>query len=159
MERIPMTRKGYEKLLDELNHLKRVERPKNVRAIEEARSNGDISENADYDAAKEQQARIVFRIGELEGKLAAAEIVDISKLGGQTTVVFGATVTLFDSARETEISYRIVGPDEASTKDGTISVTSPLGQALIGKEEGDSVEVRTPSGTREYGIVRIEYIE
>lgn len=158
-ERSPITKKGYDKLLDELNHLKRVERPKNVQAIELARANGDLSENADYDAAKEHQARIARRIGEIENKLATAEIIDIRKMAGNTRIMFGATVTLVDTATDKEVTYKIVGADEADLKENTISVLSPIGQAMIGKEEGDTIEARAPSGLREYGIVRIEYID
>lgn len=158
-ERMPITKKGYEKLLNELNYLKRVERPKNVQAIELARSNGDLSENADYDAAKEHQARIARRIGEIENKLAMSEVIDIAKMVGNSRIMFGATVTLMDTATEKEVTYKIVGVDEADLKENTISVQSPLGQAMIGKEEGDTIEVKSPAGVREYGIVRVQYIE
>ena len=156
MERIPMTAEGHAALQAELKVLKSVERPSIIAAISEARSHGDLSENAEYHAAKEKQSFIEGRISELDDKLARADIIDVSKLGG-TKIRFGATVTIADVDTEEEQTYKIVGEDEADVKQGKISVTSPIARALIGKEEGDEAEVAAPAGARAYEIVKVVY--
>jgi transcription elongation factor GreA len=143
-------------LKDELKRMKEVERPKNVRDIEEARAHGDLSENAEYAAAKEKQSFIEGRIRELEAKLAMAQVIDTSKLNGKK-VVFGAIVTLQDPENDEEVTYRIVGEDEADIKQGKIAVTAPLARALIGHEVEETVKVRTPGGMREYEIVGLRF--
>lgn len=153
---IPMTRIGHERLQAELKNLVRVERPRVVEQIAEARSHGDLSENAEYDAAKDRQAFIEGRIQELNDKIARAQVIDPAKLSSDK-VVFGATVTLFDSDADAEVTYQIVGEDEADIKDGKISVTSPVGKALIGHSLDDEVRIRVPSGTRVYEITDIRY--
>ncbi|ORJ63635.1 transcription elongation factor GreA [Geothermobacter hydrogeniphilus] len=153
---IPMTRVGHERLQEELKNLIRVERPRVVEQIAEARSHGDLSENAEYDAAKDRQAFIEGRIQELNDKIARAQVIDPSKLSGDK-VVFGATVTLFDAETDTEVTYQIVGEDEADIKDGKISVTSPVGKALIGHSLDDEVRIKVPSGLRVYEITDIRY--
>ena len=157
-DKIPMTKSGKSKLLAELKHLKTVERPKNVRDIEEARSHGDLSENAEYHAAKDRQSHLEGRMQMLEDWLARAEIIDVSKLSGDK-VVFGATVTLQDVETEKEMRYRIVGELEADLKKGLISVTSPIARSLIGKRVGDEVQVQAPGGFREYEILEVEFVE
>jgi transcription elongation factor GreA len=156
MERIPMTAEGHAALQAELKVLKSVERPSIIAAISEARSHGDLSENAEYHAAKEKQSFIEGRISELDDKLARADIIDISKLGGKK-IRFGATVTIVDVDSEEKFTYKIVGEDEANVKEGKISVTSPLARAMIGKEEGDEAEVSAPSGARAYEIAKVVY--
>ena len=156
MERIPMTAEGHAALQAELKVLKSVERPSIIAAISEARSHGDLSENADYHAAKEKQSFIEGRISELDDKLARADVIDISKLGGKK-VRFGATVTIIDVDTEEKFTYKIVGEDEANVKGGKISVTSPLARALIGKEAGEEAEVAAPSGARAYEISKVVY--
>ena len=156
MERIPMTAEGHAALQSELKTLKSVERPNIIAAIAEARAHGDLSENAEYHAAKEKQSFIEGRIAEIDDKLARADVIDVSKLGG-AKVRFGATVTLIDVDTEEESTYKIVGEDEASVKDGKISITSPIARALIGKEEGDEAEVAAPSGARAYEVAKVEY--
>jgi transcription elongation factor GreA len=156
--RIPMTRAGAVTLRNELKRLKSVERPLVIEALEVARSHGDLSENADYDAAKDRQAFIEGRIKELEDKLARAEIVDLAKITGDK-VVFGATVTLQDE-EGAKLSYQIVGDDEADIKRHKISISSPIARALVGRESGDSATVRGPKGgEREYEILKVEYKE
>ena len=157
MERIPMTAEGHAALQAELKVLKTVERPSIIAAISEARSHGDLSENAEYHAAKEKQSFIEGRINELDDKLARADIIDVSKLGGKK-IRFGATVTVIDVDSEEKFTYKIVGEDEADVKGGKISVTSPIARALIGKEEGDEAEVAAPSGARAYEITKVEYL-
>ncbi|WP_353256877.1 transcription elongation factor GreA [Hyphomonas sp.] len=156
MERIPMTAEGHAALQAELKVLKSVERPSIIAAISEARSHGDLSENAEYHAAKEKQSFIEGRISELDDKLARADVIDISKLGGKK-VRFGATVTIIDVDTEEKFTYKIVGEDEANVKGGKISVTSPLARALIGKEAGEEAEVAAPSGARAYEISKVVY--
>ncbi|MEZ5986843.1 MAG: transcription elongation factor GreA [Hyphomonas sp.] len=156
MERIPMTAEGHAALQAELKNLKSVERPSIIAAIAEARSHGDLSENAEYHAAKEKQSFIEGRISELDDKLARADVIDVSKLGGGK-IRFGATVSLIDVDSEEEVTYKIVGDDEANVKEGKISISSPIARALIGKEEGDEAEVAAPSGARAYEIVKVEY--
>ncbi len=156
MERIPMTADGYKALEDEINHLKVVERPGVIRMIEEARAHGDLSENAEYHAAKERQAFIEGRVVELEDKLSRADIIDISKLSG-STVKFGATVTLIDEDTDSKVKYQLVGDLEANAKKGRISISSPIARALIGKSKGDTVEVTAPGGARSYEILKVEF--
>jgi transcription elongation factor GreA len=157
MERIPMTAEGHAALQSELKTLKSVERPSIIAAIAEARAHGDLSENAEYHAAKEKQSFIEGRIAEIDDKLARADVIDVSKLGG-SKVRFGATVTLIDVDTEEKSTYKIVGEDEANVKNGKISVTSPLARAMIGKEEGDEAEVAAPSGARAYEVAKVEYL-
>lgn len=156
MERIPMTAEGHAALQSELKNLKSVERPSIIAAIAEARAHGDLSENAEYHAAKEKQSFIEGRIAEIDDKLARADIIDVSKLSG-AKIRFGATVSLIDVDTEEEQTYKIVGEDEANVKNGKISITSPIARALIGKEEGEEAEVAAPSGARAYEISRVEY--
>ncbi|AXE65361.1 transcription elongation factor GreA [Hyphomonas sp. NPDC076900] len=156
MERIPMTAEGHAALQAELKVLKSVERPSIIAAISEARSHGDLSENAEYHAAKEKQSFIEGRISELDDKLARADVIDVSKLSGGK-VRFGATVTIADVDTEEEQTYKIVGEDEADVKQGKISVTSPIARALIGKEEGDEAEVAAPAGARAYEVIKVVY--
>ncbi len=156
MEKVPMTIEGHAALQAELHRLKTVERPRIIQAIAEARSHGDLSENAEYHAAKEAQGLNEARIAELDDKLSRAEVIDVSQLSGDT-VKFGARVTLRDEDTEEKVTYRIVGEFEADVKAGTISITSPIARALIGKEVGDWVEVTTPRGIRTYEILKVEY--
>jgi transcription elongation factor GreA len=156
MEKIPMTRAGFVALDEELKHLKSVERPAIIRAIAEAREHGDLSENAEYHSAREKQSFIEGRIKELEGLLSLAEVIDPSKLSG--TIKFGATVTIVDEDSEEEKTYQIVGETEADIEAGKLNIRSPIARALIGKDEGDSVEVKTPGGQRSYEILSIRYI-
>jgi transcription elongation factor GreA len=151
-----MTLEGYKKLEEELHRLKAVERPRIIQAISEARAHGDLSENAEYHAAKEAQGLNEAKVAELEDKFNRAEVVDPSKLSG-TTVKFGATVTLVDEDTDETVKYQIVGDMEASVKDGKISISSPIARALIGKAKGESVEVVTPKGARSYEILKIEW--
>jgi transcription elongation factor GreA len=152
-----MTGPGFKALEDEINHLKTVERPATIRLIEEARAHGDLSENAEYHAAKERQAFIEGRVVELEDKLSRADVIDVSKLSG-TSVKFGATVTLVDEDTNAKVKYQIVGDLEANAKNGRISISSPIARALIGKSKGDSVEVTTPGGSRSYEVLKVEFV-
>jgi transcription elongation factor GreA len=156
MTKIPMTSDGFNRLQDELKRLKSIDRPAIIRQIAEARTHGDISENAEYHAARERQSFIEGRVIELEDKIARAEIIDVSKLSGKV-VKFGATVTLEDEETEEKTVYQIVGEDEADISKGRLSVTSPLARALIGKSIGDSVEVTTPRGGRSYEVVKVRF--
>jgi len=156
MNKIPMTVGGYARLQEEAKRLKSIDRPAVIRAIAEARTHGDIAENAEYHAARERQSFIEGRLGELEDKIARAEVIDVSKLSG-SAVKFGATVTLADEETDDAQTFRIVGEDEADIKDGRLSVTSPLARALIGKGKGDSVEVSTPRGAKSYEIVTVAF--
>ena len=158
MATLPITKRGAEKLKAELQRLKTVDRPGVIAAIAEARSHGDLSENAEYDAAKDRQGFIEGRIQEIEGKLAAALIIDPAALDAGGKVVFGSTVELEDEATGNQVRYQIVGEDEADLKLGFINVGSPIARALIGKEEGDSVEVQAPGGVRHYEIVKVSYL-
>lgn len=155
-DRLPITVQGKAKLEEELKRLIQVERPKVIKAIEEARSHGDISENAEYDAAKERQALIEGRIGEIQGMLANAEVIDPSQIKSDT-IVFGATVELVDLDTDEEATYQIVGVDEADVKQGKISVLSPLARSLIGKTKGDTVLVKSPKGEKEYEIINFYF--
>ena len=158
MATIPLTRRGAEQLKEELHRLKTVERHAVIQAIAEARAQGDLSENAEYDAAKDRQGFIEGRIRELEGKLAAAQIIDPSGVDAGGKVVFGATVELEEEDSGEKVRYQIVGEDEADLKLGLINVSSPIGRALIGKEEGDTAEVQAPGGTKRYEIVAVHYL-
>jgi transcription elongation factor GreA len=154
MNKIPMTTEGFNRLQEELKRLKSVDRPAIIKAIAEARDHGDLSENAEYHAARERQGFIEGRLMELEDKIARAEVIDVSKLSGKI-VKFGATVKLADEETDEEQTFQIVGEDEADVSKGRLSVTSPLARALIGKTKGDSVEVTTPRGAKSYEVVRV----
>jgi len=156
MDKVPMTASGHQAMLEEIKHLKAVERPRIIKAITEARAHGDLSENAEYHAAKDQQGWIEARVAELEDKVSRAEVIDVTKLSGDT-VKFGAFVTLLDEDSDEQSVYQIVGEFEADVKKGKISVTSPIARAIIGKKKGDSVEVMTPGGGKSYEIVKIRY--
>lgn len=156
--KVPITARGAEKLRAELKHLKSVERPRVIQAIADAREHGDLKENAEYHAAREQQSFIEGRIEEITAKLSNAEIIDVTALGKSGRVVFGATVDLLDEDTGEETTYQIVGEDEADIKEGMISVTSPIARALIGKEEGDVAEFRAPGGLKTYEILSVKYI-
>jgi transcription elongation factor GreA len=158
MSTIPITKRGAELLKEELHRLKHVERPSVINAISEARAQGDLSENAEYDAAKEKQGFIEGRIQELEGKLSAAQIIDPSTLDVNGRIVFGATVDLEDLEDGTKLTYQIVGDDEADIEFNKISISSPIARALISKEEGDVVSVQAPGGNREVEILAVRYI-
>ena len=156
MEKIPMTRAGFATLDEELKMLKSVERPAVIRAIAEARELGDLSENAEYHSAREKQSFIEGRIKELEGILSLADVIDTSRLSG--AIKFGATVTIVDEDTEEEKTYQIVGEVEADIENGLLNIRSPLARALIGKDEGDSVEVNTPGGQRSYEVLSVRYV-
>lgn len=156
MEKVPMTAAGYRRLEEELKHLKSVERPTVIKAIAEAREHGDLSENAEYHAARERQSFIEGRVMEIEDRLSRADVIDVTKLSG-SSVKFGATVTLADEDTDKEITYQIVGQDESDVKQGRLSVTAPLSRHLIGKTVGDVVEVTTPNGSKSYEVVQVEY--
>ncbi|MCS4533771.1 transcription elongation factor GreA [Neisseria montereyensis] len=158
MKKIPLTVRGAELLKTELQQLKSVARPQIIEAIAEARSHGDLSENAEYEAAKERQGFIEGRIAELEHKLSVAHVINPLEIHAEGKIVFGATVTLEDLDTEEQVRYQIVGEDEADIKANKIYIGSPIARALIGKEEGDVAEVQAPSGVREYDIITVEYI-
>lgn len=158
MATIPLTKRGAEKLKEELHRLKTVDRHAVIQAIAEARAQGDLSENAEYDAAKDKQGFIEGRILEIEGKLAAAQIIDPAALDAGGRVVFGATVDLADEDSGAEVTYQIVGDDEADLKQGRISISSPIARSMIGKEAGDVAVVQAPGGERHYEIVEVRYI-
>lgn len=158
MATIPLTKRGAEKLKEELHRLKTVERHAVIQAIAEARAQGDLSENAEYDAAKDKQGFIEGRILELEGKLAAAQVIDPAALDAGGKVVFGATVDLEDEESGAKVTYQIVGDDEADLKLGLISISSPIARAMIGKSEGDTAEVQAPGGTKYWEIVKVRYV-
>lgn len=159
MDKTPLTQNGADALRDELKRLKTVERPRIVAAIEEARAHGDLKENAEYHAAKEEQGFSESRIAEIEGKLATAQVIDVAQAGARANgrVVFGATLDLVDCDTEEEMNYQIVGEDEADIKSGRLSFASPIARALIGKTEGDEVDVQVPNGTRTLEIVKVRY--
>lgn len=157
MEKIPMTESGFAVLRDELHHLKSVERPAVIKAIADAREHGDLSENAEYHAAKEKQSFIEGRIAELEDKVSRAEVIDLSKVSGND-IKFGATIQLVDDDTDETHTYQIVGSDESDVKKGLLSITSPLARALIGKKVDDSVEVITPNGGKAYTIQEVRYV-
>ena len=156
MEKVPMTAEGYAALETEIKQLKSVERPRIIKAIAEARAHGDLSENAEYHAAKEQQGMTEARVADLEDKLSRADVIDVSKLSGKQ-VKFGATVKLVDEDTEEEVKYQIVGEVEADVKQSKISITSPIARALIGKSVGDTVEVATPGGGKCYEILTVKF--
>jgi transcription elongation factor GreA len=156
MERVPMTVEGHKKLEEELHRLKSVERPRIIQAIAEARAHGDLSENAEYHSAKEQQGLNEARVADIEDKLSRADVIDTTKLSGEN-VKFGATVTLQDEDTNEKVKYKIVGETEANVRDGKISIGSPIARALISKTKGDSVEVTTPRGARSYEVLKIEW--
>jgi transcription elongation factor GreA len=158
MSTIPITKRGAELLKEELQRLKHVERPAVVQAIAEARAQGDLSENAEYDAAKDKQGFIEGRIMEIEGKLSAAQVIDPSSLDAGGRVVFGATVEMEIEETGDVVTYQIVGDDEADLKEGKISISSPIARALIGKEAGDVAAVQAPGGVREYEVIEVRYI-
>ena len=158
MATIPLTKRGAEMLKEELQRLKTKDRPAVIAAIAEARSHGDLSENAEYEAAKDRQGFIEGRIKEVEGKLAAAQIIDPATLDAGGKVVFGATVDLEDEDSGDQVTYQIVGEDEADLKHGLINISSPIARALIGKEEGDSVEVQAPGGLKHYEVIAVRYV-
>jgi transcription elongation factor GreA len=158
MNKSPMTAEGAQKLREELQRLKFVERPRITTAIAEARALGDLKENAEYHAAREQQSFTEGRISEIEGRLANAEIIDVTKINAQGRVVFGATVALLNVDSGDEVRYRIVGEDEANIKAGLVSINSPVARALIGKSAGDAVTVQVPSGLVEYEILAVSYV-
>lgn len=155
--RVPMTTQGAQRLRQELEQLKSVKRPEVIAAIAEARAHGDLKENAEYHAAREQQGFIEGRIKELEGSLSNAQLIDVSKLNAGSRIVFGATVALSDEGSGEEVTYQIVGELEADIKRGLISISAPIARALIGKHEGDIVEIAAPSGRRSYEIVSVSY--
>ncbi|MGV6825660.1 MAG: transcription elongation factor GreA [bacterium] len=157
MDRTPMTVNGAEKLRQELNELKTVARPQVIQAIAEARAHGDLKENAEYHAAREQQGFIEGRIKEIEGKLSNAQVIDVTTLNAGGKVVFGATVEVLELSTDEEHMYRIVGEDEADIHHGLISVSSPIARSLVGKMEGDEVAIETPGGTREFEILEVRY--
>ncbi len=158
MATLPITKRGAEKLKAELHQLKTVERPAVIAAIAEARAQGDLSENAEYDAAKDRQGFVEGRIQEIEGKLSAAQVIDPSEVDAGGKVVFGSTVELEDEESRDRVTYQIVGEDEADLKLGLINVSSPIARALIGKEEGDTAEVQAPGGLRRYEIISVSYL-
>jgi len=156
MDKVPMTAEGYAALEAEIKYLKTVERPRIIKLISDARTHGDLSENAEYHAAKEQQGITEARVADLEDKLSRADVIDVSKLKGDQ-VMFGATVTLVDEDTEEKVKYRIVGELEADVKQGKISITSPIARALLGKRKRDIIEVSTPGGGKSYKLLRVEY--
>jgi transcription elongation factor GreA len=156
MERVPMTIEGFRTLEVELQRLKSEERPRIIQAISDARAHGDLSENAEYHAAKEQQGFNEARVADIEDRISRADVIDTSKLSG-TTIKFGATVTLVDEDTDEKVKYKIVGDSEASVRDGKISISSPIARALIGKSKNDTAEVTTPKGARSYQILKIEW--
>jgi transcription elongation factor GreA len=158
MATIPITKRGAEQLKAELHRLKTVDRPSVINAISEARAQGDLSENAEYDAAKDRQGFIEGRIQEIEGKLSAAQVIDPTSVEAGGRVVFGATVELEEEDSGEQVKYQIVGEDEADLKQGLINVSSPIARALIGKEEGDTAEVQAPGGIKRYEIVAVQYL-
>jgi transcription elongation factor GreA len=156
LERVPMTVEGHQKLEAELHRLKAEERPRIIQAIAEARAHGDLSENAEYHSAKEAQGLNEAKVADLEDKLSRAEVIDPTKLSGET-IKFGATVSLIDEDTDEKVKYKIVGELEANVREGKISITSPIARALIGKAKGDSVEVTTPKGSKAYEVVKVEW--
>jgi len=157
VDKIPMTAGGFDALQDELKHLKSVERPEIIKAIAEAREHGDLSENAEYHAARERQSFIEGRVMEIEDKISRAEVIDPSKMKGEESIKFGAQILLFDEDTEEEIRYQIVGEDESDIKSGRLSITAPLARGLIGKSIGDVVEVAVPAGSKSYEVVEVVY--
>jgi transcription elongation factor GreA len=157
MSKVPMTARGHELLQKELKRLKSVDRPNVVKAIAEARAHGDLKENAEYHAAKEEQGFIEARIKDIEGKLSHKQVIDATAVDARGKVIFGATVVIFDENTDKEMTYKIVGEDEANIKQGMISYTSPIARALIGKDEGDAIEFQAPDGLKTYDIIEVRY--
>lgn len=157
MSKVPMTVRGHELLLDELKRLKSVDRPAVIKAIAEARAHGDLKENAEYHAAKDQQGFIEARIKEIEGKLSHVQVIDVTAIDARGKIVFGSTVVLMDEETGQEITYRIVGDDEADIKNGLISYTSPIARAMISKNEGDVIEFQAPDGNKSYDVLEVRY--
>ena len=157
MSKVPMTVRGHELLLEEIKRLKSVDRPGVIKAIAEARAHGDLKENAEYHAAKDQQGFIEARIKEIEGKLSHVQVIDVTAIDARGKIVFGSTVVLIDEETGTEITYRIVGEDEADIKNGLISFTSPIARALISKNEGDVIEFQAPGGEKSYEVIEVRY--
>jgi transcription elongation factor GreA len=158
MDRVPLTRAGYEKLRAEINQLKMVERAKNIKDIEEARAHGDLSENAEYSAAKEKQGLINGRIVDLDNILSLAEVIEPSSVQNKDRVVFGATVTLYDNDASQEVTYQIVGDYESDIKENRLAISSPIARGIIGRREGDEVRITTPKGVRILEVMKIEYL-
>jgi transcription elongation factor GreA len=158
MNKVPMTVRGHEMLQDELKRLKSVDRPQVIQAIAEARAHGDLKENAEYHAAKEQQGFIEGRIKECEGKLSNLQVIDVTEVNANGKIVFGSTVELHDVSTDKDIVYKIVGEDEADIKQGLISFTSPIARALIGKNEGDEIVFSAPGGEKEYEVISVSYV-
>ncbi len=158
MSKVPLTARGAEKLREELERLKRIERPRIIEAIAEARAHGDLKENAEYHAAREQQSFVEGRIKDIEGKLSNAQIIDVTQLPPTGKVVFGATVKVLELETDEELCYQIVGEDEADLKQGMISVSSPIARCLIGKGEGDVASLQAPGGVREFEILDVQYL-
>ncbi len=158
MSKVPLTVRGAEKLRAELTHLKTEARPKVINAIAEARAHGDLKENAEYHAAREQQSFIEGRVKDIEGKLSHAQIIDVTTISADGRVIFGATVDVYEDADDSEHTFQIVGDDEADIKEGLISVSSPMARAMIGKSVGDEIVVQTPNGTRDMEILDVRYI-
>ncbi len=157
MSKVPMTVRGHELLLDELKRLKSVDRPAVIKAIAEARAHGDLKENAEYHAAKDQQGFIEARIKEIEGKLSHVQVIDVTAIDARGKIVFGSTVVLMDEETGQEITYRIVGDDEADIKNGLISYTSPIARAMISRNEGDVIEFQAPDGNKSYDVLEVRY--
>jgi len=155
-DKVPMTADGFARMEAELKHLKNVARPEVITAIAEAREHGDLSENAEYHAARERQSFIEGRVGELEDKMARAQVIDVSKLSGKV-VKFGATVTLVDEDTDEKMTYQLVGEDEADVKQGLLGITSPIARSIVGKTVGDSVEVTTPKGVKGYEVLKVRF--
>ena len=158
MNKVPLTVRGAETLRNELNELKTVKRPAVIAAIAEARAHGDLKENAEYHAAREQQGFIEGRIKEIDAKLSHAQIIDVTSVNAEGRVIFGATIDVIDLESDEEVTYQIVGEDEADIQQGLISVNSPIARGLIGKEEGDVAEIKTPGGQREFEILEVRYV-
>lgn len=157
MSKVPLTVRGAERLREELKKLKSVDRPRVIQAIAEARAHGDLKENAEYHAAREQQGFIEGRIQDIEAKLSNAEVIDVSRMNANGKVVFGATVVLSDEDSGGEVTYQIVGEDEADIKAGRISINSPIARGLVGKQEGDEVTIRTPAGEKQFEVISVRY--
>ena len=158
MDKVPMTNDGAELLKKELKKLKSIDRPNVTQAIKEAREKGDLKENAEYHAAREQQSFIEGRIKDIEGKLSNAQIIDIKSIPESSKVIFGSTVTILKTDDNKQMTYKLVGEDEANLKDKKISITSPIARSLVGKDKGDVVEIKTPDGSSEYEIVEVKYV-
>lgn len=157
MSKVPMTRRGYELLQQELKKLKSEDRPAVIKAIAEARAHGDLKENAEYHAAKDQQGFIEARIKDIEGKLSHVQVIDITEIDARGKIIFGSTVVILDEGADKEITYKIVGEDEADIKQGMISFTSPIARALIGKNEGDEIEFQAPDGLKTFEVLAVRY--